>query len=108
MDTAKLNDVIQAAGKVQYAAGELINDSESEAKATALAEALDEAAAIYDEVAEALVAPVAEEAVEEETPEEPAPEEVVEKLEDATATLREWAGLPPVVLMETGEETPPA
>ena len=97
MDTAKLNEVIAAAAKVQQAATELLNDAESEGKAHLFAEELDNAAALFDEFAEELSPGITEEdAAPEEEPEpeaEPAPEPEPEG-DAQTDTMREWAGLP--------------
>ena|SRR5271157_1023647 len=96
MDTAKLNEVIEAAGKVTNAATELLNDAESDGKLALFVEELDSAAAVFDELAEELV-PSTEEGEEEEPEEpeeEPEPEPEPAEGDKQNDTLREWAGLP--------------
>jgi len=89
MDTEKLNDVIDAAVKVQAAASELLNDAESVGKLAVFVEELDDAAALFDELAEELIP------TEEEETEEEEPETEEEEGDKQNETLREWAGLPP-------------
>ena len=94
MDTSKLQEVIDAANKVIVAANDLMQDAESEGKAQVLAEAMDDAAAVYDETAEELN-PTQDEG-EEEAP-APIAADIAAAAASAavTAVLRDAAGLPP-------------